>query len=118
MSARSVEAASVVVIAIAILLGGNYLLVTIARFNPLSALALLALAVSLTFAMVRSLRAGGPLVRLRASRDIAFLAGILTALAFVLHPARWALGAAIAGVEFGLVLELLARFAPSPQSDP
>jgi hypothetical protein len=55
----------------------------------------------------------GPQARLHATRDIAFLAAVVGAIAFVASPARWSLGTSIAAVEFGLALELLTRLAPS-----
>ena len=60
----------------------------------------------------RGIASGGQLARLYASRDVAFLASIAGAIAFMLSPARWAFGACIAALEFGLILEIIARLAP------
>ena len=63
-------------------------------------------------AVRRNYLAGGELARLRVSRDVAFLAAVAASIAFVLSPARWSLGAAVAGALFGIAIELLARFSP------
>ncbi len=111
-TARAVEIGSLVLIALGLLVGGRSLLVEIARF-PLPALIGLALvAVLQVLAVRRNYLAGGELARLRVSRDVAFLAAVAASIAFVLSPARWSLGAAVAGALFGIAIELLARFSP------
>ena len=114
MSSRTVEAAFIAVIAVAVLFGGRSVLVEIARFGGLAAGVLVALAFIQTLAMRRNFAAGGSLARVRITRDAAFIAATIAAIAFVYAPARWSIGAAIAGLEFALILELTARFAPSP----
>lgn len=113
MNSRTVEAIFVAVIALAVLFGGRSLLVEIARFGVPAAAVLGALAFAQTFAMRRNFLAGGPLARIRAARDVAFIAATIAAVAFVLAPARWSIGASVAALEIALVVELTARFAPS-----
>jgi hypothetical protein len=109
---KGVEAACIIVIAIAVLVGGSSLLLEIGHFRAPASFALAFLAIVQLIAVRRNALAGGPHAQVRASRDVAFLAAIVAALIFVWSPARWSLGACIAGVEFGLVLELLARLVP------
>jgi hypothetical protein len=111
-TARAVEIGSLIVIALAVLLGGRSLLVEIARF-PIPAITGLGIVGLLQLLAVRrNYRAGGGPAPLRVARDVAFLAAILAALAFVAYPARWSIGAAVSAVLFGLAVELLARFSP------
>jgi hypothetical protein len=121
MTSRALEAAFILIIALAILVGGRNVLVEIAHFPGPALAALLILAVLMLFALRRTIALGGPAARVQVSRDVAFIAAILAAMAFVYAPARWSIGSAIAAVEFALVLELLARLnpqhAPSP-ADP
>jgi hypothetical protein len=109
---RGLEIASIAVIAIAVLLGGSSLLAEIGHFRAPATFALSFLTIVQLVAVRRNALAGGPHAQVRASRDVAFLAAIVAALVFVWSPARWSLGACIAGVEFGLVMELLARLVP------
>jgi hypothetical protein len=109
---RGLEIASIIVIALAVLLGGSSLLAEIGHFRTPATFALAFLAVVQFAAVRRNALAGGPHAQVRASRDVAFLAAIIAALVFVWSPARWSLGACIAGVEFGLAMELLARLVP------
>jgi hypothetical protein len=113
-AARAVEIASIVVIGLAVLLAGWPLLENLARYRVPSVALLLVLAGAQAFALRRNAAAGGSASRIRATRDVAFVGAILVALAFVLSPHRWAIGASVSLVEFAIVLELLARFAPSP----
>ncbi len=43
------------------------------------------------------------------------IAATIAAIAFVYAPARWSIGAAVAGLEFALILELLVRIVPTSQ---
>ena len=112
MSPRFLEASFIGVIAVAILIGGRNLLVEIAQFHAISFIVLLAIGAALLRNLGRNMAPRTPLGRFLATRDIAFAAALIAALAFVFSPARWSLGACIAALEFGLVLELLARLAP------
>ncbi len=107
------ELFSIGAIAIALLFGGNSLLVSIARAGGFAVAALIALGVFQILTLRRDYATGSAFARLLVSRDIIFLAAIAAAIAFVAHPARWAIGAATAAVEFGLVLEVLARVGPT-----
>ncbi len=111
-TARAVETGSLVVIALVLLTGGRSLLGEIARFPAAALTALAVIGLVQLLAVRRNYLAGGPHARLRVSRDVAFLAAIVSAIAFVAHPARWSLGAALCAALFGLAIELLARFAP------
>ena len=114
MTSRGAETLFLAIIAVVILVGGRFLLYEIAgsTFHVLALLLLAAILVSLVLSMRRTIAAGGELARLRASRDIAFIAALAGSIAFVVSPARWAFGAAIAAVEFGLILEIISRLAP------
>jgi hypothetical protein len=114
VTSRGAEVASLAAIALAILLGGNSLLNQIARspFHGIAIVLLAGIGFALVLAMRRSIAAGGELARLRASRDIAFIASLAAAIAFIALPARWSFGACIAALEFGLVLEIISRLAP------
>ena len=81
-------------------------------FHLLALLLLIVIGVALVLNLRRGIAAGGELARLHASRDIAFLAALAGAVAFMLSPARWAFGACIAALEFGLILEIIARLVP------
>jgi len=111
-TARVVEAGSLLVIALVVLFGGARLLVAASQFPAAAFLVLALLGILQVVALRRNRARRGPLASLTSARDIAFLAAILTAGAFVLGPARWSLGACVAALEFGLALELLARFVP------
>ncbi len=116
MPARTVEAVFIAVIMLAVLLGGGSWLANVARFHGLAVLALAAIAVLLVYAFRRNFLAGGPGVRISATRDAAFLAAIAAAIAFVVAPAKWSIGATIVALEMGLAIELLAHFAPAHAS--
>jgi len=111
---RAVEVASIVVIGCCILVFGWALLQNVARLRVPSSLVLLVLAVLQLVALRRNFAAGGPLARVRATRDLAFFGAACFALVEVLAAQRWAIGACISLVEFALILELLARLAPAP----
>jgi hypothetical protein len=111
-TARAVETGSLVIITLVLLAGGRSLLAEMARFPAAAITGLAVVGLVQLLAVRRNYLAGGPQARLRVSRDIAFLAAIVAAIAFVAHPARWSLGAALSAVLFGLAIELLARFSP------
>jgi len=111
-TARAIEVGSLILMALLVLVGGRSLLVEIAKFQLPAILGLCAIGIAQTVAVRRNFAAGGRLARVRVSRDVAFVAAIAAAIAFVVFPARWSLGAAVAATEFGLALELLARFSP------
>jgi hypothetical protein len=113
VSARTIEVASISVMALAILVGGNALLVQVARFHGLAVSVLGVLALLVLYAFRQNFRKGGPLARIHATRDAAFLASIAGAIAFVAMPARWSLGATIVALEIGCAVELLSRLAPA-----
>ncbi len=118
MSSRIVEGIFVAVIMLAVLVGGRYWLADIAQFHGVAVAALGIVALVVVYAFRRNFLRGGPLVRLSATRDAAFLAAIGCAIAFVVSPARWSYGATIVAIEFALIVELMARFVPPPISVP
>jgi len=105
------ETVWVAVMAVAVLVGGSALLQQIAQFRGVAISALAVVASVILYAFRRTYRAELPLARLHAARDAAFLAAIVAAIAFIAGPARWSLGAAVAALEIGLVIELLGRVA-------
>jgi hypothetical protein len=110
MSAR-IELFSVVLIAIAVLVGGRTLLLDIAHQHG-PALLVLAMLLFVQFAaMRRNYAQGGSFARVRATRDVAFIAALIFAMAVVLSPQRWSIGSTIVAVEMGLVLETLKQFS-------
>jgi hypothetical protein len=100
----------------AFLIGGRAWVYDIAQFHGIAVSMLVILAIVVLYAFRRNYLAGGPNARLSATRDAAFLAAIGVAIAFVISPARWSLGATVVAVEFGLVIELLARIRPARPS--
>lgn len=112
-AARAFETAMVALIALALLAGGASLLRELGRQPLLSGIALGLLMVLQLSALRRDLATGGPAARVRASRDVAFLAATIAAICSVLSPSRWSSGATVAAIEFGLVLEILIRLAPA-----
>jgi hypothetical protein len=115
-TSRRLESLIIVFLMIAFLLGGRAWIFDIAQFHGISISMLVILGVVVVYAFRRNFLAGGPGVRLNATRDAAFLAAIAAAIAFVAAPARWSLGATVAAVEFGLVVELLSRVLPARQA--
>ena len=115
---RLVENASIIIIAAAVLLFGRPLIANLAHLGYASALGLLLVGVLQFGALRRNVAAGGPRAGIRSSRDVAFLAAIVFALVAVFVPARWVPGAAMAMLEFALILEVLARiaFPDTPQA--
>jgi hypothetical protein len=103
------EGSIIAVIMLAFLVGGRAWVYDIAQFHGVAVSMLVIVAIVVIYAFRRNFLAGGPTARLAATRDAAFLAAIGTAIAFVIVPARWSLGATVAGVEFGLIVELFAR---------
>lgn len=118
VTSRNLEIVFIAVMVLAVFVGGRSLLVGLAAFHGVAISALGAIGIFLIYAFRRSFRAGGPLVRIHAARDTAFLAAIAGAIAFILVPQRWSLGAATVALEIGLVVELLARVVEpnSPKS--
>lgn len=114
MSTRALETAFLVIIMIAIVVGGKAWLWQIATFGWVSLIVLIGLAFVIVVAFRRDFLAGGPLARIHATRDAAFLAAIAGAIAFVLERARWSLGATIVALECALAIELLAGAVPAP----
>ncbi len=109
----AVELASLAVIGLAMLLFGWVVLQNVARFTTLSAAVLGVVGVLQLVSVRRNLAAGGPSARIRATRDVAFVAAAFLGMAYVLTLQRWGIGACIAAFEFGILLELLARFVPA-----
>jgi hypothetical protein len=115
---RLIETAAVILIALVILVFGRQLLLNISQFHGVAAIVLGALGV-LQLATIRTRYAeGGQLARIRATRDVIFVVAIGMAIAFVLSPQRWSLEATVTALEFGLVVELFARFTPAAPSAP
>jgi hypothetical protein len=112
--ASAIELASIIVIGLCVLLFGWVLLQNVAHFGPYAAVMLVVLGTLQVIALRRNVMARGPMATVRATRDVAFVAAIVLALAEVLTRQRWAIGATIAAVEFAIVLELFARLAPAP----
>ena len=113
MSSRTVEIVFLAIMALAILFGGQFLLIAIAKFHGLAVSVLGVLAIFVLYAFRRNFLAGGPQARISAARDGASLAAIVSAISFVVVQARWSLGATIVAVEVAIVVELLARFVPA-----
>ncbi len=116
MNGRTIEIASLAVMALAVLVGGNSLLVTISQFHGIAISVLGVLGLVVLYAFRQTFREGGPLARIHAARDAAFLAAIAAAIAFVVVPARWSLGATVVAFEIGIVVEFLTRVAPAPEA--
>jgi hypothetical protein len=115
VSSRNIEVFFLVVMAIAVLIGGPALLVQLVVFKSLAVVILTIFGVFIIYAFRQSYRANRPGARLAATRDTAFLATIGAAIAFIISPARWSLGAAVVGFEIGIIVEIIARFAPPPR---
>jgi len=113
---RFIETASVVLIAIAVILGGRSLLFGIAQHHGLSLVVLAVLLILQTIALRRNRAQGGSLAPLRSTRDIAFIAAIILAALVVASPQRWSIGATIVAVEIGLVLDILGRLNPAART--
>ncbi|HEV3157744.1 MAG TPA: hypothetical protein VGZ00_10400 [Candidatus Baltobacteraceae bacterium] len=109
---RIVEILSLLLIAVAIGVGGKSLLLHVAHFRTIALVVLAALAL-IQFAALR--RGVGPArgTSISLNRDVVFIAAIVLAFVYVTVPARWSSGACIVAIEFGLALELLGKFAPS-----
>ena len=116
VNARTLEIAFLIIIALLVLIGGEALLITISHSHGIAVSFLVVVAIVIVYAFRRNFLAGGPQVRLNAARDGAFLAAILCAIAFVLFPAKWSLGATKFALEAGIIVELLGRFAPTRSS--
>jgi hypothetical protein len=101
---------------VAFLIGGRAWISNIAQFHGIAISMLVIVGVVVIYAFRRNFLAGGPMARLTAARDTAFLAAIAAAIAFVASPARWSIGATVAAVEFGLLVELLTRIRPARPS--
>ncbi len=114
MRSRVVEAVFIAIIMLAVLIGGHSWLVDVAQFHGVAIAALGTVALVVIYAFRRNYLSGGPLVRLSATRDTAFLAAIASAIAFVASSARWSWGATIVAIEFALIVELMARLVPPP----
>jgi hypothetical protein len=114
VNARALEIAFIAIIILAVGFGGAAWVVDISKFHGLAIAVLGTIGVLVVYGFRRSYLAGGPLARLHATRDAAFLAAIAAAIAFVAMPARWALGATVVGIEFALIVELFSRFTPAP----
>jgi hypothetical protein len=111
-TAQIVESVSIIVIGLAVLLFGWALVTNLARFPVPAAIALVVVGVLQSGAIRRNLAGGGSAARIRATRDVAFVAAIALALTYIVWPVRWAIGACLAATEFAIALELLARFTP------
>ena len=92
------------------MLGGTAFLAELARFHIPATVLLVVAALALLWEALRGLTVPDPLALIRVSRDVAFIAALAAAIAFVSTPARWSAGAAIVAFEFGLVLELFGHF--------
>jgi hypothetical protein len=114
VNSRKIEVALLAIMAVAVLIGGRSLLVQIAGFKGLAVSVLVIIGIFIIYAFRQNYRAGKPGARIAATRDTAFLATIGVSIAFIIHPARWALGAAVVGFEIGLIVEMISRFAPPP----
>ncbi len=112
MTSRRAELFFLAIMALAVLAGGRSLLVAVAGFKGLAVAVLAMLATFILYAFRQNFRSGRPGARLSATRDAAFLATIAAAIAFVVSPARWSLGATVFGLEIGIVIEFLAVLVP------
>jgi hypothetical protein len=102
---------SVALIAAAVLFGGRFLLSALAREHAVAIPVLLVLLAVQIVALRRNYAEGAPAFRLRATRDVAFIASALLALAVLVSPQRWSVGATIVALECGCMLELFGRSA-------
>lgn len=109
MTSRTLEIVFLAIMALAILLGGQFLLLAIAKFHGLAISVLGVLAIFVIYAFRRNFLAGGPQARLSAARDGASLAAIAAAICFIVVEAKWSLGATIVSIEVAIVVEILAR---------
>jgi hypothetical protein len=112
VSSRAVEAVFLAIIALVILFFGAGLLSTVAAFKGVAVSVLLVLAVLIVYAFRMNYRASRAGARLAATRDTAFLAAIIAAIAYITTHAHWALGATVVGTEVGVIVEFLTRLAP------
>lgn len=108
MRPRYVEAGFIALMAVAVLVGGRSLLVQVASFRGVAISVLGVIAIVIVYAFRREFLAGGPLARIHAARDTAFLAAIAAAVAFVAVPQRWSLGATTVALEIALIVELMS----------
>ena len=109
---RVLEVTSLVVIALAILIGGRLLLQNLLQFRTAAAIALAVVFVAQVVAFRRRVATRDYDNGMRVTRDVIFLVANLLALLEIASPQRWVLGATIAAAEFGVVCELLARLVP------
>jgi hypothetical protein len=114
LKGRRAEILWVTVMAAAVALGGRLMLANLAHSRAVSAIAIAVILAASVVAMRRHRANGAPPIAL--TRDVTFIAAALLALAFVLHPARWSMGATIAAIEFGLILEMGALLTPVRQA--
>ncbi len=110
---RAIEIGSVLLISLAVLLGGRIFLLDLTHYRGPALLVLAVLLFAQTLGLRRNYAEGGAMVRIRATRDVAFIAAIIFAFFVVLSPQRWSIGADIVAVEIGLILEMLSRFTPA-----
>lgn len=115
MAAR-IETISVVLIAAVVLTGGQYLLGALVTHHVAATFVLMPMVPMQWLALRRNYAQGGPSVRIRAARDVAFLVSMIFALTLVSWPHRWSIGATIATLEFAFVLDLLERLAPTDKA--
>jgi hypothetical protein len=111
--AARIETISVVLTAVAVLTGGQFLLGALVTHHVAATLVLMPMVPMQVLALRRNHAQGGPSARIRAARDVAFLVSMIFALTLVSWPHSWSIGATIASLEFAFVLDLLERFAPT-----
>jgi hypothetical protein len=107
--ARYVEMGSVVAIGVAFLFGGRILLVNLSHIPRYAIPVLIVLGLLQGGALWRNSRVERPERPIVATRDVAFIAAVLLAIAFVASPARWSIGAAVVALELGILLEVLGQ---------
>jgi len=110
---RMVEIAALLVLAVLVALGGNLVLVSLARQKPwgwLIAAGLVYLAVG---GVRRAYEPANPAARVNVTRAGAYLCAAALALWAVLVPARWVFGSCIVATEVALVFDVIALVAPN-----
>lgn len=103
------EAASLVVMAVVLALGGRALLAQLHAYAPAAVVLIGFGLLAFSIAIRRSYRAGSA-DRLGVTVKIAYVTGLALALAAVAFPARWSVGASIAALELALAFDVFTRF--------
>ena len=107
MNARTVEIASLALIALIVAAGGRTLLAVLGHNRVLSAVAIIALIALAIGGLRRMRRQPGDDARLVITKYVAYLAAAGLLLTDVLYPAKWVPGSCIAAAEVALVFDMI-----------